>query len=419
MGTVWVGQKNAAEARSVVTYPPDVLSATTVRPRVGGLQTFVNGLASALREHELRVGVLTPLGYSAEFMARGGVDRLARSTLATTPPLALGLYAVAQALIAARLLVLSARGRPRVIHCMDVAAANALRPIAKALNVPVALTVHGYLRQTMPESLMNSLAGALLARFYDREERCACRAARLLTAVSASRADTAHADAGRMARVIPNFVNTDQFRPAPPGERPRGGELEGELLLGYVGVLERLKGLHVALDALARAPASIRLEIVGDGPARAELEQQARTLGLMRETRRVTFRGTVPHQQTVGIYQHLDAFLLPSVEHLGVSEAAPLALLEASACGAPVVCSAIGGMAEIVEEGVTGLMFPQGDAAALARVLVRLKDDAALRRRLGEAAVERVRTRHSHRSAAKAYLALYEEMLGGALRPPR
>lgn len=394
-------------------YPPDVLFATNVRPRVGGLQTFVNALARALRERGVSVGVLTPLGYAPDFEARGGADRLARTALANLPPMALGMYLAAQGLIATRLLALARRGRPRVLHCMDVAAANALRPIAGALGIPLVLTVHGYLRQTLPVGLATSALGRGLAAFYDWEERRACAAARVLTAVSAARAAAAQRSSPRPVRVVENFADVDRFSPPAARAAARAAlDPAPGLLLGSVGVLERLKGLHVALEALARTPPEVRLLIAGDGPARPELEIQARSLGL---ANRVGFLGSIRHADTIPVFQGIDAFLLPSISHLGVAEAAPLALLEASACGAPIVCSNIGGMAEIVRDGETGLLVPEGDALSLAAGLRRLLDEPGLRAELGHAAAERMRAHHSHRVAAARYLELYEEASGGAL----
>jgi len=165
--------------------------------------------------------------------------------------------------------------------------------------------------------------------------------------------------------VIPNGVNTDVFR---PGARSRE---EGDPVVCYVGRLSaREKNLRSLVEAVRGL--GVRLVVVGDGPERVSLEEQARRNGLA-----VTFLGFVPNERIPAILNAADVFVLPSL-----SEGNPKVLLEAMACGLPVVSSRWRGAERIVHDGENGIMCdfsPEGIRAAV----VRLLGDEALRRRLG------------------------------------
>lgn len=140
--------------------------------------------------------------------------------------------------------------------------------------------------------------------------------------------------------IKPNFVDL----PRPPGLRPRRGLL-------YAGRLSREKGLLVLAEA-ARAPGWTRpLDLIGTGPLAAQL---AEAPGLRR-------LGPLPARAVYAHMRRALALVLPSVWY----EAFPRVLVEAYACGLPVIASRLGALAELVEEGVTGLLFEPGNAAAL------------------------------------------------------
>ena len=151
-----------------------------------------------------------------------------------------------------------------------------------------------------------------------------------------------------------------------------------------VGRLVWDKAHDVLLDAFALAGDELgewQLAVVGDGRMRDALRAQATSLGV---TGRVHWCGVVADPYS--FYRAASVFVMASRV-----EGTPNALLEAMSCGLPVVVSdGPPGLLEIVEDGVTGLVVPVNDAAALAAALKRLADDEALRRRLGEAARARV-----------------------------
>ncbi len=161
------------------------------------------------------------------------------------------------------------------------------------------------------------------------------------------------------------------------------------------------------LDALARlAPdhPTLRWEVVGDGPERAALEQQARALGL---ADRVAFRGQLPPAQARARAQAADLFVLPSID-----EAFGVAYVEAMAGGVPAIgCAGEDGPEEIAALGGGLLRVPPRDPAALATVLDRLLRDDAERAALGAAARATVEARFTWPACGAATVAAYGRAL--------
>ncbi|MBA3842314.1 MAG: glycosyltransferase family 4 protein [Actinobacteria bacterium] len=149
----------------------------------------------------------------------------------------------------------------------------------------------------------------------------------------------------------------------------------------FVGRLTAQKALPVALDALARTPGT-RLLLVGDGPERSALEEQAQRLGVLG---RVRFVGSVSRDETLRYVAGGLASILPSAwENL------PHSAVEALAVGAPVVATAVGGVPEVVLDEENGLLVPPNDAQALSVAMGRLLHDGALRARLASRAAASV-----------------------------
>jgi glycosyltransferase involved in cell wall biosynthesis len=164
----------------------------------------------------------------------------------------------------------------------------------------------------------------------------------------------------------------------------------------FVGVLEPCKGVDVLLEAFARVVRELpgaRLQIVGEGPRRAELEAQARRLGLGPS---LVFRGTFPRRELPALLDAARLLVLPSR-----SEGLPRVIVEAMARARPVVATRVGGIPELVEHGVTGLLVPPEDPDALADALVRLLADRDLAARMGAEARRRALARDPAREFAE------------------
>jgi len=176
--------------------------------------------------------------------------------------------------------------------------------------------------------------------------------------------------------VIPFGAATELPAQAPP---PRHHEPGDAFRLLFVGRLVERKGVHVLIDAVASLRANgVRVEasIVGDGPERRGLEARARERGVADVIR---FHGFVPDAALRERYRQSDAFVLPAVvDRKGDTEGLGVVLLEALAHGRPVIASDAGGIRDIVQHEVTGLLVPSGDAGALASAIVRYIDEPAI-----------------------------------------
>jgi len=216
-----------------------------------------------------------------------------------------------------------------------------------------------------------------LARRLPWLARPVLRRARLVIAASSFLAGEARSLGARDVRVVPGGV-------AIPVEV---GAPEDPPHVLYVGRLSTEKGVLELVEACRGLP----LVVVGDGPLRARVPQAV---------------GFVPPAELGPWYERAAVVAAPSRR-----EGYGVAVREAMAWGRPVVACAVGGLPDAVEDGVTGLLVPPGDAAALRGALERLLEDAELRARLGAAAREKARRELSLDAAAQALVAAYEDAL--------
>jgi glycosyltransferase involved in cell wall biosynthesis len=145
----------------------------------------------------------------------------------------------------------------------------------------------------------------------------------------------------------------------------------------------------------------MKLAIVGDGPMLEPLQAKARALGIREDC--VFARATFEVTEWL---RAMDIFVLPSL-----SEALSNALMEAMACGCPVVASNVGGNPELVRNGETGLLFKPGDVERLAVALQVLVENQSLRERLADAGAKFVQERFSIRASAERMGEIYEQLL--------
>lgn len=203
--------------------------------------------------------------------------------------------------------------------------------------------------------------------------------------------------------VAPSGIPLAQFD-HPERYAARAGELRttfGVPHVLFVGRLRYYKGVDVLLRALALT--NVPAFIVGDGPMLPELIQLHRKLGL---GERVRFVGAVSNEE---LQAHLHAASIGVLPSVHPSEALGLALIEFLAVGIPAICTELGtGTTFVNLDGITGLVVPPRDAAALAGAINRLAEDPALRARLGGAGGQRAREIFSDAAMVRAYAAAYE-----------
>ncbi|MDE2364045.1 MAG: glycosyltransferase [Hyphomicrobiales bacterium] len=203
-------------------------------------------------------------------------------------------------------------------------------------------------------------------------------------------------------RYVPNFFESADDAPTDPAVVARLRQEIGPHFL-YFGRLSPEKGLDVLIDAAALAGAS--LVIVGDGPERNKLESLTKARGVS-----CTFKG---HLKGVALWAQVeaaDAVVLPSVWY----EIAPKSILEAQARGKAVLTTRIGGLPELVTDGVTGLIAAPGDRLSLAECIRRfVAMSAPERAALGVRARTHVRTAFTRDRYYREMTAIYQELLGG------
>jgi len=202
--------------------------------------------------------------------------------------------------------------------------------------------------------------------------------------------------------VIPQFgVDTEVFVPR--------NVKKSAFTIGYVGRLVKEKGPDLLLQAVARIDGQWRLEIVGSGPLRESLAAMVDRLGLRD---RVIFRPWLPSAQLPALYPSFDAVVLPSRSKPNWKEQFGRVLIEAMACGVPVVGSTCGEIPNLV--GDAGLIFPEGDIPALQSHLSRLMQDVDLRRDLAERGRERVLRHYTQKHIAAASADVYRSVLAAS-----
>ena len=221
-----------------------------------------------------------------------------------------------------------------------------------------------------------------------------------VTAVSRWLAAEAQEMSGVMPRVAPMPVETSIF--TPDRQRPSDSRLL------FVGRLNRQKGLDVLLTALALLPESITLDVVGDGEERDALVALADALHV---GARVRWHGAQPGPALPHFYRRAAALVVPSVD-----EGLGLVAVEAQLCQTPVVAFASGGLIDVVEHGVTGLLVEERDPAALAASiseLLALPDRGAA---YGRAGRERALSEFDPAVVARRYVDIYRTALGRPIR---
>ena len=276
------------------------------------------------------------------------------------------------------------RRRPWLALLLPLFALSFLRAARRAARRADLVHAHW-----LPSGLVALLAGrpfvvqlwgsdAELARRVPWPFRQVVRRARAVIAPSSALAAAARSLGAENVRVIPSGVHLPD-RVAAPAEPPHAL---------YVGRLAEERGVA----ELARAASGLPLVVVGDGPLRRLLPQAV---------------GFVPHDRLGAYYERAAVVVCPSRrEGFGVVCA------EAMAYGRPVVASAVGGLLDHVEDGVSGLLVPPRDPRALRAALERLLGDAELRARVGAAARERARERLGWERVARELVGVYERALG-------
>lgn len=297
------------------------------------------------------------------------------------------------------------KARPGLVHTHLMLADVLGRPYGRSRRVPVVTTLH-----TQAEQLFRrrGIAGRLEGILYRRAMTATASA--VTTACSRAAAESAMAACPALGEVaaIENGIDLDRVAGARAGDRDAVRHELGvgdRVLCLAVGRLSQVKGHDILLRAaaMARSPGLI-VAIAGAGVEEASLHALAARLGLRD---RALFLGRCEH---IGpVLQAADLFVLPSRR-----EGLPISLIEAMACGLPIVATDVGGVRDVVEPSGAGIVVPPEDPAALAEAVDALVADPERRLILGSAAREAAWSRYDIRRWVREYEALYESLLVGS-----
>ena len=254
-------------------------------------------------------------------------------------------------------------------------------PIAKVLGVPCISTCHGFISTNKRLAL------------YGTINRFMLRHSSKIIAVS----ETIKADLVRSGvtesriKVIPNSIRPHDHRFFEQNRKAKRSMLnisEDEFVIGYVGRLSNEKGLRYLIQAISMLNQSdmpLKVLVIGEGPERKELEVLS---AKEKVEQKIIFAGF--QNNTESWFPAMDLFVLPSL-----TEGTPMALLEALACGIPVVASAVGGVPQVIDSGNNGLLVSPGRPEEIKEAVINLYKNNELRTGLSKAAQHIIKSKYN------------------------
>jgi glycosyltransferase involved in cell wall biosynthesis len=309
--------------------------------------------------------------------------------VATVSELGREISPLRDAIATVRLARLIRRERPQILHT-HTAKAGALGRVAALLAGPSArpIVVH-----TFHGHVLRGYFGPMRARVFKLVETLLARSTDALVAVSPQvRDDLVALGVAPREKFAVVRLGIELAARVDGADRERGRRLLGvppeRFVVGWIGRMTGVKrtgDVLLALGELRALGVDATLCMVGDGPDREAVEEQAYRLGIARHCLYLGYQ-----EQVADWYAALDALVLPSA-----NEGTPVSAIEALATGRPVVATRVGGVPDVIREGEDGFLVEVGDVAALADRLARLAQDPELRSRMGGAARERVLARYA------------------------
>ena len=373
------------------------------RLNIGGpaihVVTLTAGLDPARYESRLVTGMPAPHeGDMSYLAAAAGIE------LFVLPELGRDVAVFDDAVTVIRLVRLMREFRPHIVHTHTAKAGAVGRLAARLARVPVVVhTFHGH--------VFTGYFGPIKTRLTILTERALARMSdRVVTLSERLRDEIAEHGVARRERIEVIPLGLDLAAMASTVSRLRGRFRTAldikpdERLIGSVGRLTPIKNVRLLLRAaraLRAAGWRMRFVIVGDGELRADLEAEARALRLNGD---VIFTGW--RQDLPAVYADLDLLVNTSL-----NEGTPVAVIEAMAAGVPVVATRVGGVPDLITDGVTGTLVPSDDTAALTSALVERIERADDSRRMAAAACADVVGRYSTGGLIRNMDALYRQLL--------
>ena len=212
-------------------------------------------------------------------------------------------------------------------------------------------------------------------------------------------------DPGKV-RIVPNGVDLEKFKPGDAKTARKHFGLGAEPCVLFVGNLILRKGLPFLIEAakqVVKEQINTKFLIVGEGPLKSKLNASIKASGLVEN---FVFLGNLTEKLLAEVYQSVDVFVLPSIQ-----EGQGIVLLEAQACGVPVVAFGTGGVCETIRDGKTGFLVKSGNCEELAAHLLKVLSDKSLREKMGAEGRRFVYENFSWDLCANRMLSVYKEAL--------
>lgn len=276
--------------------------------------------------------------------------------------------------------------------------------LAEKLKIPLVVTFHGY-DITLTRKAIWRTGKLLYYQFLFHEEKLK-REASCFIAVSKFIQNKLIEQGYLKEKIIQHYIGVDTVKFSPAVQK------DGERYILCVGRHTEKKGIATLLCAFARIAAKhpdVKLLQIGKGKLTSELQTQTRQLGIDRQVR---FLGAQPHEKVRQLMQQAEIFALPSqTAKSGECEGLPIVILEASACGIPVVSTYHSGIPEAVIDGETGFLVSEKDHQTLAEKLDVLLSDRALGQKMGQQGRDLINERFDLRQQTAKLEAIYDSLI--------
>src|SRR6266536_3527776 len=370
-------------------------------PRIiGGISTHVYHLSRALVERGTSVRVITcdfPNAPSEEIIDGVSVSRVDSGRVPESNFL-LWIYHLNSQMIS-KTIELFETERFDLIHAHDWVVGRAAVELKNRLGLPLISTIHA-----TEIGRGGSLDGEYRGKVRDIERLLVEQSDGIICCSNYMLDHIQHVLGAvkTKVRVIPNGVESSRFNGGRQPQLILAGIPEDRKIILYVGRIVREKGIFTLLDALEKLRKQgkdVSLVFVGEGPLKEDFAKEV----LRRKLNdRVTLAGFVDEKKLVSLYNSSDVFVLPShYEPFG------MVVLEAMASRIPVVVSDVGGLSEIVEDGITGVKVPASDPRALAEGILRVLDNPELAEQMTENAYRAVQERYRWEMIAEKTIEAY------------
>jgi glycosyltransferase involved in cell wall biosynthesis len=272
-----------------------------------------------------------------------------------------------------------------IVHAHDINAFNALYKLCKSRNIKLVLTIHGFLHDGCI-SVRQVKSGSFLGRYLYNQELKAFKNAENIITISSYHTDVLRSiTEEKKLHLIPNFIDVKLFYPYSSEEkkdlRRKYGYGVDDFILIYTGRLEKSKGLEYVLDSMINIKKDFKLKLilVGNGGERDNLRALVEKNQIQDQ---VEFMGEVPREKLVEIYNISNTFVMASVNNEGNLEGTSIALIEAMACGLPVITTDIGGLKDIVRQVGEDLLVNEKDSLSIRDKIIKLYENKDLQKRL-------------------------------------